>query len=344
VRLLTVLAVLALDGCTPSSKVDARAEPAPTPSAQPTPLLSAPRAKAGSPIRVVGYPTPVRRCLPDPAQWAGFTNDGAFGYCANVHMVLECETIDAKGKPVFTESSASKGGAQPAFLSDPIAERRIHAWMKTVGMPAIEERDCNLYPPPATGTWAYGEVTLHVASVEGNQDAGTPPAVRLGGAIDGEAPVFPMKIDGPSRQMHDDAYALIDVNVLALSKDGAELGLVVHVTWGEYSDMLEVHRIRVDDLASRIYNDTGYAAYKRGDLTRAASLFARAHAADAKKSLPAYNLACANARLHDAGAAEEALAAAIAIDGDTIRARARTDHDFDGVRTDAWFKKLVDGR
>ena len=92
---------------------------------------------------------------------------------------------------------------------------------------------------------------------------------------------------------------------------------------------------------SLVYNDAGFRAFEKGKLDRAVDLFARAaYAAPSREQLPAYNLPCAYARLHD-GRAEAALDLAIKRGGDAVRARAVKDKDFESVRSATWFLKLT---
>jgi len=81
-------------------------------------------------------------------------------------------------------------------------------------------------------------------------------------------------------------------------------------------------------------------ALEKGKLERAVELFARAAYVDPTRELPAYNLACAYARLKD-GRAEAALDLAIGRGGDAVRARAAKDKDFDAVKSAPWFVKLT---
>ena len=69
----------------------------------------------------------------------------------------------------------------------------------------------------------------------------------------------------------------------------------------------------------------------------------RAAYVDPARELPAYNLACAYARLNDPRA-EAALALAIERGGDAVRARAPKDKDLASVRSAPWFTKLTTPR
>ncbi len=274
-RALVGWSVLALAACAQASP-EARPAPASVGWTEPTTVASAPRGKAGAPLRVVGYPRPLPCGLPDPAQWAGYTPDGSFGYCVH-SMYLRCELLDADGRATFH----SAAGAELPF--DEAKDRALYAWVADAGPPALPaalESGCEIHPPPVTGSWAWGEITLHLRITEGTPD-GHPPVpsrVHLGGAVDGDAPVFPIALDAPSRHIHpaDDAYGTVEVNLLALSADGEELGIVTHVNRSEYATYFEVRRLRTSDLAAKIYRASAEAARARGDLTRAAAYTERA--------------------------------------------------------------------
>jgi hypothetical protein len=328
----------------PASSTTTPAPPSATPDAAPPiwpAALPRPALAAPGPIKAIGFPTDVTTCLPDPAEHAGFTKDGAeLGYCMH-GMNTRCELVDRAGK-TRTMSSAKEGDS-PA--SDPAKEKEIAAFVKESGLPALAKGDCVLHPPKLTGTWAYPDVVVNVVSVASsfkNERLVSQPLVRLGGAVGGEPPVLPITYAPPRLPMPRGQipFNTTELNALALSPDGTELGVVVHTYCGEWCDHFQVVRMPVGRFASLVYNDTGFKALKAGQLDRAAELFLRAAYVDETRELPAYNLACVYARLGDARA-EPALALAVARGGDPVRARAPLDADLASVRTAPWFVKLT---
>jgi hypothetical protein len=305
---------------------------------------------APGPIKVAGYPAELRTCLPDPAEHAGFTADGAeLGYCVKA-MALRCELVDRDGKTrtmSSQRSSDSPGG-------DPAKERVITDFLKASGLPHLAKNDCTLRPPPLAGTWAYPDITVHVvrleASFKESAGSGDPkhvsqPLVRVGGSVAGEPPVHPLTYTAPHRPMTPVAlgeipYNVAELNALVLSPDGSELGVVVHANCMEWCDDFQVARVPVARFASLVYNDAGFRALEQKKLDRAIELFLRAAYVDPSRELPAYNLACAYVRKGDP-LAEPALELAIARGGDAVRARAGKDKDFDAVRSAPWFTKLA---
>lgn len=315
------------------------------PASLPKPVMPAP-----GPIKVVGYPTELRTCLPDPAEHAGFTSDGEeLGYCVQA-MSLRCELVDRDGKT--RKMSSQKNGDSPS--GDPAKERAIVAFMKDEGLPALARGDCTLRPPALTGTWAYPDIVVNVARIAASFAKGkasaddklvSQPLVRVGGAVLGEAPVYPLTYSAPHHTMTPASlgeipYNVTELNALVLSPEGAELGVVVHANCMEWCDEFQVARMPASRFASLVYNDTGFRALEQGKLERAVELFSRAAYVDETRELPAYNLACAYARKNDPHA-EAALSLAIDRGGDAVRARAVKDKDFDGVRSAAWFTKLT---
>jgi hypothetical protein len=312
--------------------------------------LPSPKLPSRGPITVIGYPSDLRTCLPDPAENAGFTKDGAeLGYCMHA-MTTRCELVDRGGHTRLL--SSQKNDDSPA--GDPAKERAIAAFIKDSGLPALARRDCTLRPPPLSGTWAYPDIVVNVARIDASFTKGTSgaedklrsqPLVRIGGAVDGEPPVYPLSYSAPHRIMTpatlgEIPFGVTELNALVLSPDGTEVGIVVHAFCMEWCDDFQVVRMPAARLASLVYNDTGFRALEKGKLERAVDLFTRAAYVDPTRELPAYNLACAYARLKDARA-EAALDLAIKRGGDAVRARAVKDQDFETVHTAPWFVKLT---
>jgi hypothetical protein len=323
----------------------APAPPSAWPRALPTPTLS-PRG----PIKVAGYPTELRTCLPDPAENAGFTRDGAeLGYCVHA-MSTRCELVDRAGHTRLLTSRKSDDSPAP----DPAKDRAIAAFVKDSGLPALTRHDCTLRPPLLTGTWAYPDIAVNVARIDSSFTKGpsgsddkllSQPLVKVGGAVDGEAPVHPLTYSAPHRVMTPPTlgeipFNVTELNALVLSPDGSELGIVVHANCMEWCDDFQVIRIPAARFASLVYNDAGFRALEKGKLERAVELFTRAAYVDSARELPAYNLACTYARLKD-GRAEAALDLAIGRGGNAVRARASKDRDFDAVKSEPWFLKLT---
>lgn len=329
---------------------------APAPSSASSPALAWPRAlpvptlPPPAAIKVTGYPTDLRTCLPDPAENAGFTRDGAeLGYCMH-GMSTRCELVDRAGHTRFL--SSQKNDDRPG--SDPAKERAITAFVKDSGLPALARRDCTLRPPPLAGTWAYPDIVVNVMRIDSSFTKGrsgaddkllAQPQVLLGGAVDSEPPVHPIRYSAPHRLMTpatlgEIPFNVTELNALVLSPDGTELGIVVHANCMEWCDDFQIVRLPAARFASLVYNDTGFRALEKGRPERAVELFTRAAYADPSRELPAYNLACAYVRLND-GRAEAALELAIGRGGDAVRLRASKDKDFDAVRSAPWFVKLT---
>ncbi len=319
--------------------------PSPWPAALAKPVMPAP-----APIKITGYPKDVATCLPDPAEHAGFTKDGEeLGYCAE-GMFTRCELVDRAGK---TRSMSSKrNGDSPD--GDPKKAREIAAFLKSSGMPALKRGDCVLAPPPLDGSWPYSDITVNVLDVAATYKKGaataedtlvSQPLVRIGGTVAGEPPVYPTTYSPPHRKLSPPAsgeipYNTTEVNSLTLSPDGKEMGVVIHAYCMEWCDDYQVVRMPASRFASLVYNDAGFASYRKGQLDRAAELFTKAAFVDDARELPAYNLACTYAKKSDPRA-EAALALAIARGGEPVKARAVKDKDFDAVRAAPWFVKAT---
>jgi hypothetical protein len=289
--------------------------------------LKAPAPVARGPIKVVGFPKTVYTGMNDPAKEAGFSADGAdFGYCDDTTAADEpritCVTIDRQGKRTKRTSDSGAKGAVQMKLAE------LGAWKAAKKLPKVGPAPKG-EPPKLAGDWDFTDIELHVADD------------KLGGAVDKDPPVFPItfKVEAP---LKDVPYGFVALNALALSPDGKEIGAVGLFFCGEWCNEHDVRRYRVGELAALVYNDTGMKHHTKNDFARSAELFRKASFADPSAKLPAYNLACALARLSDETEGKVALERAIALDP-KVKERAPKDKDFAKVLDKAWFKSLVGG-
>ena len=289
---------------------------------------------APGPIRVEGYTRRVHTGMNDPADRVGFSADGEYlGYCATIGArdpgYTLCELLPRTGEALRLESDVKN-------QYDPAAAKRLEAWVKEHGIPAIRADTKDVREPTAPkleGTWRFAQdITLAVEErAQGKRGA----AVRVGGRVGSEAPVFPVFVDrAPSHGLNP--FHTSWVNSFTLSPDGRELGLVAGFFCMEWCDAFTVRRLDVSRLASQIFNDTGMRHHGKADYRGSAALFAKAVHADPTHALAAYNLACAYARLRDPST-KPALDYAVRVGGDAVLERAKRDPDFDAVRTETWW-------
>jgi hypothetical protein len=323
-----------------SVAVVAPVAPSDWPAALPVPALPPP-----APLAADGYPAAIRTCLPDPAFLAGFTRDGEdLGYCMH-GMGIRCELVDRAGH----RRAEAAGGLQPDDAAVARAQKKeadIERAMRATGLPELKNANCELHPPPLRGTFRFGDIKLSVMPIAGTFEKDVPksePTVKVGGSVAGEKPVYPFVYGRPNRKAGEaPRYSNgTELNVLALSPDEKELGIVTHSNCMEWCDEFEIVRMPVERFAASVYNDTGFRAYKAGRLDRAKELFARAAYVDPGHELAAYNLACVYAKQGDAAHAEPALALAIRRGGDAVKKRARGDADFAPVKSAPWFETLT---
>lgn len=295
------------------------------------PAAAIPSADFGAPgpIRVEGYSRITHTGMNDPAYAAGFSADGEyFGYCA---------ALEARSEPRTSCALLTKRGDQLALSSDvddffdAAAKKKLDAWVKEHALPL--QPAASMGKPSAralTGNWAFARDLTLVLDEHAQGKHGA--AVRLGGRVGTEPPVYPVLVDHPlPGSPHHRSW----VEALALSPDARELGLVAGFFCMEWCNDFEVRRWPVVRLAARIFNDTAVRHHSAKDYAGSAALFFKATQADPSFPLAAYNLACAYARLRDAKA-QSALERAVALDP-SARARAMKDPDFDAVRTEPWF-------
>ncbi len=303
--------------------------------------LPEPPQLAPGPIRVKGYPDNVRNGMNDPADWAGFTKDGAeFGYCATVGAkdpVTEiCNTVDRKSKLV-TRTSENRAQQHDNKLAEDLKK-----WRDASGLTELKPASPTVQKPPAlAGNWPFTDIVVEVlvaGSTATKKGDMTPAVVKLGGAVGDEAPVHPFTLGSNPKPQAPPHFAVL--NFFALSPGGKELGAVGHFNACEYCDSFDVKRWTVGSFAAGIYNDTGFRHHGKKEYAKAAEYFLKAVFADPAAKLPAYNLACAYARMKDPHT-QSALKLAIARGGDATKKRAPKDADFELVKNEPWFVELT---
>lgn len=334
-----------LASAAPSAKSTSTARPKPTD----VPAFVKVAPLPAGPVVVKGYPHNVANGMNEYADHFGFSADSAL-------LVYQWEMGGVGGTDVEIlardgskrSMTASRKGDD---LPDPVYEKKLKEIEKFIADEKIQALPKGSFPidgtnptrlgPPLTGTWAYTDITLDVVRVDASggtpQTGPTHPAhVKVGGLVAGEkTPVHPITLAANSVPQAPPHWAVL--NGFAMSPDGEELGLLENTFACEYCVDFAVRRIGVGELASLIYNDTGYQHHEKKEWAVAATLFEKAVAADPKAKLAAYNLACAWARTGDPRT-KDALAYAITLDA-TARARAQKDADFASVRSEAWFPK-----
>jgi hypothetical protein len=324
------------------------------PAATSRAAASLPAVDFGPPgaIRAVGYPVPIRTGANDPADRVGFSADGKwFGYCRTDGGLgaTHCSFVDASG---VSREMSNVEEAKTGKLDGPKL-REIEAWLAANRIPAVKERGLETTGPALAGTWKYAQdIELHVMSIAGEttRTASTgdervvrQPALRVGGAVKGHAAVYPYTLSTKDGVGTLRVFYGVRPNGLALSPDGAEIGVLAGWHGMEYAGDFVMLRGSADAFAARVYNATGLALHQRGDHASAREMFLKATFADSSFALAPYNLACAYAKLGDERA-RVALELAIARGGPAIAEHARADHDFDGVRSQSWFVALVEPR
>jgi hypothetical protein len=95
----------------------------------------------------------------------------------------------------------------------------------------------------------------------------------------------------------------------------------------------------LDEKRSQVLNEVGFAAHKRGGYETSAALFTEAVMLDRKNQTAAFNAACAYARLGNAALAVSFLEKLP--DAAEARKKARSDKDFDGIRTSPELQKFL---
>lgn len=288
---------------------------------------------------------------------AGFSQDDAYlGYAISTCDPCPLEFhFESPTKPALTLAYYYQPGAH-----DDVAEKRTNAEVdrKLKEMGVIDASASR----KARGPFPYPDL-IFASHVDPAPALGKI-TVRFGARVAGYAPVFPLKADlGPmplwndiSKPMqaaiarlpqserqraideHNASYTMTGAEIVYanVTHDGSELGVAAIGTGVMWWETGVVMRTKTRAFVAQVYNDTAMRFQQAKDYKKAAELFAKAEAAQPSESLFSYNLACAYARGGDARA-KDALARAIKSGGASIKARAKTDADFERVRQETWF-------
>lgn len=223
---------------------------------------SPPRARRSGPIAVRGYPTSVGSGFAAVALYGGFTRDGSeLGVCWSDGGSDEmyCRFVDRLGVArTFSEPFVYERNDLPQGSIDPLSE--VAVWLERERIPRLQRMQgpdaaaWDLLAPPLTGSWSHPEITLEVREIPPVTGRGgvelSPPRLDLGGRIEGVAEaVFPYSY---SPQPDPNPAHFVRLNVLALSPDGRELGIVTHAPRMEYDSSYAFARIPVAELAERV--------------------------------------------------------------------------------------------
>ncbi|MGC4065295.1 MAG: hypothetical protein QM784_11740 [Polyangiaceae bacterium] len=296
--------------------------------------LPKPASVPEGPVKIDGYPVSISSGMNDPARWVGFTTDGAeYGYCAELGgrdpQVTRCETVLRDGTTKLRTSEDARGYSASAM-------KALTAWRSASGLVALnlDVDRSKWFGKPVNGQWAFSDISIWVTLVPGDGEK-TNALVKLGGAVGGEAPVYPVVL-AKKPTVPGITYHSSFINDAPISTDGREIGAVGHFFCAEWCDEFVVYRNRTNAFAALVYNDTGFRHHKQGQYQRAAELFLAATWADPSAKHAPYNLACAWAKLGDPRA-KDALAVALERDP-TVKKRAPKDADFASVKDEEWFK------
>lgn len=296
------------------------------------------------PIVVKGYPVPLALGMRDYANRVGYSKDGS--------KVIACgdmAPVSAKGTELGNVCFVNDGSATKRYTVDEgrdgfVVGPEFAAVLRELAEGHVQELqqrrqpagDLQLVPPSLATTWPYArDITLEVGS--GGEGAS---ALKVGGRVGSEEPVYSttLSVKAPHPSM---TYGGAWNAILGSPKEG-ELAFIGHFFCMEWCNDIVVARLTHGELASLVYNDTGFRHHQKKDFAGSRDLFLKATWANPRAPLPPYNLACAYARLNDKDNAGRALRLAIAVDGERVKARAKKDADFATVAKDEWFKKLTD--
>jgi hypothetical protein len=253
------------------------------------------------------------------ASFMGWSEDGAeFGYCAPVDgstTASRCEFASADTKKTRTLTDDA--------LPDKTKEIKAEAAKKRVSDLVSFKVYADLRP-----VWKVEKSKKGPTLKIGAQRLGNQAAYLYSVGVDLKAEA----LNDKTTEAHPE--------VISLSPDGTRLGVLVHFTDGT-KNVYKVKVLSVDKLAGNAYNVAGLEYHKKELFGFAAPLFAKSYAADKEAKWPAFNMACAYARLGDEYAAKSALEKVAAQKNPDIFKKIATDPDLESLHNKAWFKKYT---
>jgi hypothetical protein len=299
------------------------------------------------PLVIKGYPRSVDPGNRDLATWLGYSKDEKQLIACGHMSPLSAGKGDENGNTCFVSSGKE---TKQLFLSES-GDHFVVGPELGAAITALKEGDSHALPrnlstnqitlPEVTATWPYAsDIELDLAALPApSQGSGV---LKVGGHVAKEEPVYSLSLSyKPASPLPEVAWDATWNGVL-VNRSGSELGFVGHFYCMEWCNDLVIARVRHGEIASLVYNDTGFRHHQKKDYAGSRDLFSKATWANPRAPLPPYNLACSYALLGDAANAEKALKLAIAVAGDKVKARAKKDADFKSVLGAAWFKSLTD--
>jgi hypothetical protein len=255
------------------------------------------------------------------ALFVGWTEDSAeFGYCAPVDAkpsASRCEFASEKKARSLTDY------VKGAVLADKTKEIEAEAAKKRVNNISTFTTITDLKPVWKITTGKKGPVFSIGAQRPGNQIA-----YLHSIGVD-------LKKEGLNAK-----FTTAHMDGISMSPDGKSVGVLVHFTDGA-KHIYKLKVLSVNKIASNAYNIAGLEHHKQERFQFSAPLFAKAYEFDKEAKWPAFNLACAHARLYDEDETRKALEIVIAQKNKDIIKKIATDPDLEFVRNKAWFSKLV---
>ena len=302
---------------------------------------------APGPLVIKGYPQPVDAGMRDLATWVGYSRDGKQVIACGMMSPLSAGKGDEKGNTCFVNTGKetkklSLAESGDHFVVGPELGAAITSLKEGVSVDLTRNTKTGTLTPPAIATtWPYaGDLELEVMTAPVNEGSSI---LKVGGRYGKEEPVFSLSLSfKPKTPMPGVMFDAV-WNAILPNPANDELAVMGHFFCMEWCNEMAITRVRYDEIASLVYNDTGFRHHQKKDYAGSRDLFLKATWANPRAPLPPYNLACAYALLGDGANAEKALKLAIAVAGDKVKARAKKDTDFKSVLAAGWFKALTDG-
>ena len=336
-------ASVAVTGGADGSDVDAPKE---TPTSVGLPAVD---FGAAGPLFVREYPATLTLGSQDFATLVGYSKDGSEAIACGLMTPLGPAKGAELADTCFFTGPSGKTERLLGVTDDNIGGFRVtDAFAKKLkalqdGKPITlytRSQGTELQPPALKTSWPYAnDLALMVSKVGGNDDTGRS-TLRIGGLVKGEkVPVLPVavRIEAPIAGAPYDG----EWNAIVPNPENTELAFMAHFRCMEWCNDMVIVRLTYGKIASLVFNDTGFQHHKKKEFAASRDLFLKATWANPRAPLPPYNLACAYALLKDEANAAKALKLAIAVAGDTVKARAKKDTDFHEVLGAKWFQDLT---
>jgi hypothetical protein len=170
-----------------------------------------------------------------------------FGWSSDSKWLGGCHSMPSGRSCTFRSTTGAIDDFDEAgtgnVLADPKKSALVDAKLKALAL------------VPAAGKWPYDDLVITWFVVEGDQDALKPGVLKVGVRVGANGPTaWIARLEETSAKYFD----RIHPEVVAVSPDGAWLGIVAHAFSGEWSNRFPIAIVSTSDVAAKVHALSGH--------------------------------------------------------------------------------------